>query len=78
MVEKIEVAVALVEVEFRKVIFCKVEEPFTRRLLRVPRPPVKAVAKRLVEEAVVKVPAVENKFVEVAFVVVLFVADKLV
>ena len=66
MVEKSEVEVELVEVEFKKVMFWKVEEALTRRLFKVPRPPVKAVAKLLVEDEVVKVPLVAKKLVVVA------------
>ena len=38
VVLKIEVEVALVEVELEAVKFCKVEEEFTKRLPKVPRP----------------------------------------
>src|SRR6266481_4047124 len=58
--------VAFVVVLLSAVKFCKVEEPRTRRLFRVPRPPVNAVAKRFVVEAVVKVPLVLKRFVVVA------------
>jgi hypothetical protein len=53
------VVVALVEVEFRKVTFWRVEEPLTRRLgmvsgpVRVRLPMFAFVAKRLVDEEVV-------------------------
>ena len=74
MVAKKLVVVALLEVELRAVKFCKVEEPLERKVEKVPKPvevtlpPLKAVAKRFVDEAVV-----EKKFVEVALVVVLLV-----
>lgn len=38
VVAEIEVVVALVEVEFRAVKFCRVEEPFARRFANVPNP----------------------------------------
>jgi len=47
------VVVALVPVALLKVKFCKVVEPFTRRLERTEVPAVRLVVKRLVEEAVV-------------------------
>ena len=69
VVEKIEVVVALVEVELRAVKFCKVVEPLESKVEKVPRPvevtlpALMAVAKRLVLEAVV-----EKRLVVVAFV----------
>jgi hypothetical protein len=62
VVAKNEVVVAFDEVEFNKVRFWKVEEPFTRRL-----PKVEKAAKRLVLEAVVL-----KRLVVVALVVVEF------
>ncbi len=65
------VEVALVEVEFKAVKFCKVLEPLTRRLAKVPRPvevrlpPLAVLKKRLVEEAVVAKKEVEVALVEV-------------
>jgi hypothetical protein len=77
VVEKWLVVVALVEVELRKVMFWRVEEPVTRRLaieaIEVidpiePEPRLKLVEKRLVDEAVV-----EKWLVVVALVVVALV-----
>ena len=64
VVEAVEVnklvVVALVPVALMKVKFCKVEEPVSKRLAKVPSPvevklpPLAVVKKRLVEEAVVE------------------------
>jgi len=67
VVEKKLVVVALVPVALRKVKFCRVDEPFDKRLAKVPSPvdvklpPFPVLKKMLVEEAVV-----EKKLVVVA------------
>ena len=71
VVEKREVVVAEVEVEFEAVKFWRVEEPFERRVPKVPSPvevklpPLAVVKKRLVDEAVVEKKEVEVALVEV-------------
>ena len=71
VVAKLFVVVALVEVELSAVKFWRVEEAFTRRLVKVPKPEevmfpaLRIEAKRFVEEAVV-----EKSVVVVALVVV--------
>jgi hypothetical protein len=55
VVAKRLVVVAEVPVALMKVKFWRVDEPFTKRLVRVPEPPVRVVAKKLVEVALVVV-----------------------
>ena len=79
VVEKKLVVVALVPVALAKVKFCRVDEPLSKRLAKVPSPvdvklpPFPVVKKRLVEDAVV-----EKKLVVVADVPVAKLKVKLV
>jgi hypothetical protein len=78
VVAKKFVVVAFDPVALRNVKFCKVEELFARMFAKVPRPeevifpPENAVAKRLVEEAIVAKKLVVVAFVPVAFTKVKF------
>ena len=78
VVAKLFVVVALVEVELSAVKFWRVEEPFTRRLARVPRPLMNVVPKfAAVANIFVELAVVAKRLVVVALVPVAFVKLKL-